>query len=84
MQLSEAIVAECKLHEKYDSTPKVVEFCIYTPNEPDYWGQFGTSKEMFAYLKAHYPDHQYDSKISNAHYARYRAANGVLIVITGM
>ena len=82
MRLSESIIADA--YEPAVAKPTQVEFCIYTPDQPDYWGQFNTGNEMRAYLKQHYPDHQYDSKISNAHYARYHAANGVLIVITGM
>ena len=31
------------------------DFCIYAPNEPDYWGQFDNQKELFDYLSLAVP-----------------------------
>lgn len=57
------------------------EFCIYTPGEDDYWGQFPSFKELMDYLKVAVPGLQYDSKNSNEYRARYTAGDVMVIVI---
>lgn len=57
------------------------EFCIYTPGEEDYWGQFSSYKELMDYLNVAVPGLQYDPKNSNEYRSRYTAGD-VLVIVT--
>ena len=63
--------------------PKRIEFCLYTPGQSDYWGEFKTQAELFAWMNANVPGYQYDAKTSNPARAFYRSGE-LLVVVTGM
>ena len=56
----------------------MVDFCIYTPNDKDYWGQV-TNKEFFEMLDKEFPGWEIDPKASNDARAHYKK-NDALIV----
>jgi len=61
---------------------KRIEFCLYEPGQEDYWGQFGSQKELFDWMKL-VGNFEYDAKSSNPNHAFYRDGEK-LIVVTGM
>ncbi len=90
MRLSEMILAQAANAEipawanfQAPEQPDKIEFCVYTPDQPDYWGEFRTRKELFAFMDEHFPGYTYDSKNSNQLQARY-TCGGVLIIVRGI
>ena len=64
-----------------------LDFCIYTPNEEDYWGQFEKSSDLFSFLETAVPGFKahsaYDPKNSGKSTTHYRV-NDTLIVVIGV
>lgn len=63
----------------------MVDFCIYEDGKQDYYGQFNSHKELFAYLVTVFPsfrpDDAYSLKDSNEHKAIYYYNNVKIVVI---
>jgi len=63
------------------------DFCIYTPNEPDYWGQFDNQRELFDYLSLAVPGfvpHEHLRPEESTEFrANYRVGS-TLVVVTGL
>ncbi len=61
------------------------DFCIYTPGEPDYWGQFESQRELFEYLSLAVPGfnpHEcYRPTESNEFRANYRVGDTLIVVM---
>lgn len=66
---------------------KTYDFCIYAPNEPDYWGQFDSQKELFNYLvlavPGFVPHEHLQVKECTDFRANYRVGNTLIVVIDG-
>lgn len=68
------------------SVKKTYDFCIYTPAESPYWGQFDSQKELFDYLTLAVPgfvphEHLRPDECTECR-ANYRVGN-TLVIITG-
>jgi hypothetical protein len=61
------------------------DFCIYTPNERDYWGQFDSQKELFDYLALAVPGfvpHEHlQVKECTEFRANYRVGDTLIVVL---
>ena len=76
---------------KQPKTPRKIDFCIYAPSEPDYWGQFDSLTELFEYLKLAVPGFEpnecLDIEFTSEHRALYHVGKGIrkiTICVTGI